>query len=157
MVRASSAACCFAVGFHELDSISPQLNADDLRRRTKVQSPIGLIAIPDSGGTKDAVFITAFFHPQKIPARPGRGVGELEVHAAQMARHQKFILAQLRDQHASDWLRVALRIPAVAEDGRAKGYDRLPPAQRERLLVLVLFLHGRLESPFKTQLRNLTH
>src|ERR1035441_7877047 len=74
-----------------------------------------------------------------------------------MARDQKFILAQLRDQHASDWLRVALRIPAVAEDGRAKGYDRLPPAQRERLLVLVLFLHGRLESPFKTQLRNLTH
>src|ERR1019366_1359281 len=102
MVRASSAACCFAVGFFELDSISPQLNADDLRRRTKVQTPVGLIAIPDSGGMKHAAFITAFLHPQKIPVRPGRSVGELEVHAAQMARDQKFILAQLRDQNAPD-------------------------------------------------------
>src|ERR1035437_9493976 len=125
MVRASSASCCFTVGFHELDSISPRLNADDLRCRTKIQSPVGLIAIPDSGRMKDAAFITAFFHPQEIPVRPGRGIGELKVHAAQMARHQKFILAQLRDQHAADWFRIALRIPAVAEDGRAKGYDRL--------------------------------
>src|ERR1035437_3893206 len=122
MVPASSASRCFTVGFHELYSISPQLNADDLRRRTKVQSPVGFIAIPDSGGAKHAAFITAFFHPQEIPVRPGCGVGELEVHAAEMARHQKFILTQLRDQHASDRFRTALWIPAVAEDGRAKGY-----------------------------------
>lgn len=79
-------------------------DAQHHRLRTKIETPVCLVAIPDAQELEGAVFVSYLFYTQELPM--SRLLGRLKVDTSEESRHQELVVFELGHQHASGRLRI---------------------------------------------------
>src|SRR5689334_21389165 len=72
-------------------SVSRETHAQNLRRAGEVESPIGLIPVPDAQEFPRAVLVHALFHARELHLLAMRLVRRPELHACVIPGHEKLI------------------------------------------------------------------
>lgn len=97
--------------------VGAEPHVQDLWLRREVQSVIRLVAIPIANRFENTAVVVAFFDAHEL-ALLARG-GVVKVYAAEESGHEKFIVTESGDEHASGWYRVSGRLFAETKLGQS--------------------------------------